>query len=129
MSFLDPSLVDAQEPRPVSAGEHKIRLLAVGEGTDKNGHAYIQPRFDVPADPLSKDFTHFLHLPGDWMDEKKLNTSRWLLLQFLQCFEIDPATETVWAELGGEEGWAMLGVKDDDEYGEQNTLRRYIVPA
>lgn len=129
MSFLDPGILDAQEPQAVEAGEHKLRLLAVAEGTDKNGHDYIQPRFDVPSEAASKDFTDFIHLPGDWMDEKKLNNSRWKLSQFMYAFGIDPTQEVTFSELGGEEGWAILGVSDNEEYGEQNYVRKYVVPA
>ena len=130
MSFLDPKLLDAVEPTAAEAGEHKLRLLAVAEGSDKNGHDYIQPRFDILEDPHSKDFTHFMHLPDEtWMDEKRLNRARWLLGQFLQAFGIDPTVEVTWSELGGEEGWAVLGAGEDEQYGEQNYIRRYVVPA
>jgi hypothetical protein len=133
-TLIDPTeygVADAEEPKVVKAGEeYKLRILSVDKGTDKNNLDYIMPRLEIVESPTSKDFTHFLHIPDkNNMSEKQLNRARWAWQSFCECFDIpldmptDP--EDDWA---GNEGWAILGMKEDEQYGEQNFIKKLISP-
>jgi hypothetical protein len=131
MPMFDPSewqLDDSQEPYAMPDGhEAKLRIVEVTKGTDKNGEQYFQPRLEIVGEPYSKDFTHFLHVPSRKMSDKKINQVRNAMKTFCECFDIDisrpfdPSDD--WP---GHEGWAILGVRDSEQYGEQNFIRKLI---
>lgn len=133
MAMIDPSeygLDDSQEPYAVKPGEYKVRIISVGKGTDKNDLEYLQPRLEVDGEPYSKDFTHFLHIPNkEEMGEKQLNRVRFAYSSFCKCFSIDTTRpfdpQDDWA---GCEGWAILGISESDEYGEQNFIKKLLTP-
>lgn len=124
-TFLDVETGDAIEPKAVAAGEYKIKIVNVSIDTDKNGHPYMLPRFEVVGEPAAKDFTQFLRLPHDELSEKQLNAAKWNLSQFKQAFGMGEGKISL-DEMMGLEGWAILGVREDEEFGQQNTLRKYI---
>ena len=126
-TFLDVETGDAVEPKALPAGEYKIHVVDVRMDTDKNGHPYMLPRFEIVGEPTAKDFTRFHGLPHPELTEKQLNSCIWDIGQFKKCFGI-PDGKVPLNEMIGSEGWALLGMKDNQEYGEQNTLRKYILP-
>lgn len=134
MPVLDPNewnLDDAQEPYALEDNsEVKVRILDVRKDKDKNDMEYLLPRFEIVDEPFSKDFTHFMYIPDkETMDAKRLNRSRFAMVQFLHCFEIDtsrPMDPT--EDWNGSEGWVILGIKKDDQYGEQNFVKQFITP-
>lgn len=133
MGMIDPTeygLDDAQEPFAVKPGEYKLRIVDVRKGTDKNGLEYLMPSLEVSNELYSKDFTHFLHIPDkEEMSEKQLNRVRFAYGEFCRCFGInlsrpfDP--EDDWP---GHEGWAMLKIRESEEYGEQNYISKLVAP-
>ncbi len=127
-TFLDVDTSDAVEPKAEPAGEHKIRVIGADNGIDKNQHPYFLPRFEIPEKPTSKDFTKFHTLPYDGMSEKDLERAKWNLDQFKKCFGLPSEGRLNVSEMIGLEGWAILGMKEDQEYGEQNYVRKYIAP-
>lgn len=128
-SFLDVDVSDAVEPVAVAAGEYELRLLGGVIDKNKKGKPYFQPRFDIPSEPNSKDFTDYIGLPHDEMSEKDLNRAKWRLKAFKACFGIEESAKiSLTDDLPGLTGWCILGLKDDPEYGEQNTIRKYLAP-
>lgn len=124
-------LENAPEPSVLDAGtEAKLRIMEVRKGEDKNGHDYILPRFEVVDEPTAMDFTQFMYVPDkDWMDEKRLIRAKDSLRKFLLAFEVDLSMKIdLENDLDGREGWAILGVSRDDEYGDKNTIRKFIAP-
>ena len=127
-TFLDFDTSGAVEPKAVSAGEYKIRITGAVIDYDKNGHQYFMPRFDIPSEPYSKDFTRFFSLPHDEMNDKQLNNAKFNMDAFKLCFGIKKNKFSI-DEITGLEGWAILGVgKEDEEYGVQNFIKRFIAP-
>lgn len=130
----DMGLDEGQEPKAVAPGkEYKIRILEITEGEDKREWDYIMPRFEIIDDPFSKDFTHFLNIPDKAkMDVKTLNRVKHGpigFVNFLKCFGFDPTARINFPDQGpGHEGWAVLGVKKSEEYGEQNYVQRFVLP-
>jgi len=128
-SFLDVDCTDAPEITIAEGGkEYNITWLGGIIGKDKNGHPYFMPRFEIVGEPYKKDFTRYHALPYEGMPEKDHARALDELSKFKQCFGIDLAARIDAENDPPLNGWAILGAKDDAEYGEQNTLRKYIVP-
>lgn len=130
LDLTDYDLDNAEEPKAVKAGEeYKLRILSVENGTDKNGLDYYMPRFEIVEHPASKDFTYFLHVPDkDKMNEKQLTRARWAMKNFLQCFGLSTGPTNPDDDWPGQEGWAILGMREDEQYGEQNFVKKFVIP-
>jgi len=136
MSMLDltdqlDDIEGAEEPTIAEAGEeYKLRIVSVREGTDKNSLDYFAPLFEVVGAPMVKEFSGFLHIPNkDKMEEKQYRRSLYAIKIFAECFGLDLSRPVDYEDdLPGLVGWAILGAKTDDTYGEQNTIRKYIAP-
>lgn len=130
-SDLEKEIEDAPEPKILPRGtEVKARIIAVREGiSDKNNAQWYQPVFDVPAEPLVLEFNGFL---WDLKDRDKLSpkmSARALsdFHKFAAAFSLDYSRPFDWIDdLIGLEGWVILGVKKSDEYGDQNTISKYV---
>ena len=133
MSFLEIDLDDvsnAVEPKPVENGEYELRLIELREGTDKNGKPYLLPKFEIPSEPDAPDFSKFLRLPCSDLSEKELSRARYALKTFFECFGIDYGRDGVDLDAAvGLTGWAILGTETDEEYGDKNFVRKFIVGA
>lgn len=122
-------LENVKEPSAVPANtEAKLRIIRVSKGTDKNGLEYLQPLLEATEFPTSKDFTHFLHLPNqDGMSEKQKARVGWAFKEFCTAFGFDYTRpfdpEDDWIGL---EGWAILGQKNDEQYGPQNFVKKFL---
>lgn len=129
MSMLDMNLGDAVEPTAVPADEeYKIRIMSVRVDNDKNGNPYMLPMFEIPDEASSKSFTKFLRIPHQAMDAKQMNSAKWQIKTFLECFGMDPSRPFDSDELVGREGWAILGVEETDDFGAQNYVKKFIAP-
>lgn len=134
MAMIDPSefeLDGAVEPAAVKGGEeYELNIVSVNEGTDKNDLKYLMPRLEVVGDPFSKEFTYFLHLPNKKkMSEKQLNRARFAYRSFCECFSIDTTrAHDPKDEWPGHKGFAILGRGEDEQYGEQNYIKRLVTP-
>ena len=133
-SNIEKEIRDVPEPIILPKGsEEKARIIAVRSGvSDKNGAAWYQPVFDVPAKPLAKEFSGFF---WDLADLDKLrNVSEKTALgamrhfrTFAEAFGLDYGRPfDLEDDLPGREGWLIVGIKKTDEYGEQNTVQKYL---
>jgi hypothetical protein len=128
--MLDMDLSDAQEPTVVPADEeYKLRVSGCNVGTDKNGNNYFMPRFECVDQPAAKDFTKFYGVPHSGMTAKRLNSAKWQIKELLLALGLDPAKPfDPENDLQGQECWAILGVSEDEQYGEQNYVKKLIRP-
>lgn len=127
MSFLDMDFNDVVEPRAVEAdAEYKVRIMDMKEGVNKKGGKYIMVFFDILDEVGAKTLSHYMGLPESSMDAKQLNNTKYRIKQFLDCFDIDPKTDT--EDWVGAEGWVILGVQDNEQYGEQNFIKCFQIP-
>ena len=125
MAFLDLDFNDVVEPRVADPDkEYKLRITDVKEGTDKNGNPYLMPRFEVCDEVGVKDFSYFLGLPNSNMDAKRLNNCKYKLKCFLEAFGLPAASDP--QDWTGSEGWAILGVEENDQYGPQNFVKKLV---
>jgi hypothetical protein len=129
---MEKEIKEAPEPKILAKGtEVKARIIAVREGvSDKNGAQWYQPVFDVPANPMVMEFNDFLWDPLDnaKIEPKQAARNAFRFKTFVQAFGIDLTRPFSWTDdLPGKEGWLIVGVKKSDEYGEQNSVSKYIV--
>ena len=130
MGFLDFDIEDAQEPTVIPANtEVQLRITSAEKGIDKNNHPYLLTRLDTPDDPMVKEFTYFLGYPHKDMDERKANNAKWKFKVFFEAIGVDPADVETTEDLQGATFWAIVGVSESDEYGEQNYVKKVIKSA
>lgn len=127
-SFLDVKTSSATEPIAVDPGEYEIRLTGGVIDTDKNQHPYFMPYYEIPSEPHAKDFSDFFGLPYDGKPEKDLNNDNWKLECFKKCFGLEKGKFSLKNDLPGLTGWALLGKRETPDYGEQNTVKKYVLP-
>jgi hypothetical protein len=70
--------------------------------------------------------SHILSVPTEDMDPKRLNGVKWQLELLKRAFGL---TEINFDSMIGREGYAMLTLDNDPEYGEQNRIQKFIVGA
>jgi len=130
-SDLEAEIKDAPEPKNLPRGsEVKARIIIVREGiSDKNGAQWYMPTFDVPDDPMVIEFNDFFWdlADRDKLSAKDAQRSLFKFQKFAAAFDLDYSRPFSWTDdLDGLEGWVILGVKKSDEYGDQNTVSKYV---
>lgn len=127
---LEGRIKSAEEPKVLKVGtEVKARIISIRHGTsDKNDCDWYQVVFDVPDDPMVIEFNDFF-----WeLDESKLETKQfqrglYKFQQFIECFGIDISRpfdmDDDWPGL---EGWIIVGIRKSDEFGDSNTVKKYV---
>lgn len=126
MSIINIPVEDAIEPIAVAPDEeYELSIVSVKLGTDKNGYPYLLVRFEIPDVPESKEFTKFLRLPHPDLSPKQHNKALFDLKCFFEAFGL-PAGELDIDTLPGMSGYALLGLEESDEYGEQNYVKKFV---
>ena len=130
-SDIEKEIADAPESSILPKGsEVKARIIGMRGGiSDKNNAQWYQPVFDIPTEPLAKEFNDFFWdlADRDKLDEKSAARSMRKFRLFAEAFGLDYSKPFDWEEdLIGLEGWIILGVKKDDEYGDSNTVSKYV---
>ena len=129
MSIVDLAggVADAVEPTVMNADEeYQIRIISCDVKLNKNDEPYMLPRFEVCNEPLAKEITKYFPVPFNGMDEKKLNNAKLSLSRFFKAFGYEPGDSFDSEELIGLEGWVILGVEEDDQYGTSNYIKRFL---
>jgi hypothetical protein len=127
MSFLDLNVNDVPDLTVLPEGEeYELRILECEIKTSSKGNQGIQCRFDCPAEPNSKDITHWIGIPDASADEKKRNAALRRIRDFCICFGINTVGGIDLSDVQGRTGWAILAIENDDTYGEQNKIKRFI---
>ena len=122
--ILDYNLEDVPELKAVAPGEYSLTIINVEEKVDKNGNPGILVMMKI-ADEEAKSVTTWLSLPGDDDEVEVKNRKLRNLKRFLECFSLTLPLEV--SDMVGSEGWAILRLEDDEEYGEQNRIKRFLV--
>ena len=130
-SKLEKEISNAPEPKTLPRGsEVKARIIAVREGiSDKNTAQWYQPVFDIPKEPLAMEFNDFFWdlADRDKLDEKNAARALRKFKLFASAFGIDFSKPFDWeTDLVGKEGWVILGVRKSEEFGDQNTVQKYL---
>jgi hypothetical protein len=129
-SDLEQEIKNAPEPKVLAAGtEVQFRIIKVNTGiSDKNDCKWYSVGFDVPDEPLAKEFNGFFwELDKEHLDKKEYAKNLRNFRDFTTCIELDLSRPFDWEDdLVGMTGWAILGIKKSDEYGDQNTIKKYM---
>lgn len=125
---LEEAIMNAPEPIILPRGsEEKVRIINHAEGEGEYG-TWHNLTFDIPSEPLAKEIRKFINDPlqAQNAEEKIKQGVNRNFGYFVKCFDID-ISRFDWDGLVGLEGWAILGVKKDDEYGDSNTISKFVV--
>jgi hypothetical protein len=132
-SSIEQSIANAPEPSCLEAGsEVKARIITVRSGiSDKNECKWYSVVFDVPDEPMAMEFNDFFwELDQTKLTAKDYQRSLYKFKNFSAAFEIDYSRPFSWEDdLVGKEGWVILGIKKSEQYGDQNTIKKFIVPS
>lgn len=125
-----PDVDDAVEPMVVDAGEYKLQIATasvgvVGEGKKNAGKPYLKVLFEILNEPTAKMVGDVMMFPHADMEPKALNQAKLGLKKFYEAFGIAGGATSP-DSMRGLEGWAFLGVQHDEQYGDKNTVKRYI---
>ena len=132
-SSHEKEIIDTPPPKTLPRGsEVKARIISVREGiSEKNDCQWYMPVFDIPDDPTVLEFSDFFWDLGDArekLDEKQKQRAYVKFDAFAAAFGLDYSRPFSWTDdLVGLEGWVILGVRKSDEYGNQNTVSKYIL--
>ena len=128
---MEEEISDAPEPKILPIGvEVKARIVSVNTGvSDTNDCVWYMPVFDIPDDPMVIEFNDFFwELDREKLDKKQLTRGMYDFKIFAACFGIDYSKPFSWVDdLPGKEGWMILGQRKDDEFGDKNTVKKYVV--
>ena len=130
-SSLEQEIMNTPEPKILAAGTTtKMRIISVRTGTsDKNGAKWFSPSFDVPEDPTVMEFNSFFWDPidNDKLSPKQKFKNNNMFKDFIAAFGINLSRPINFEEdLIGLEGWGIVGVQKSEEYGDQNTVKKFV---
>jgi len=130
-SDFEKEIETSQEPTILARGrEAKVRIIAIREGvSEKVNCQWYQPIFDVPAEPMVIEFNDFFWDLADAknkVEPKQFTRSLNKFKNFAAAFGIDYSRPFDWESLIGLEGWVIVGIKKDDEFGDKNTVAKYV---
>lgn len=129
-SDLESEISESQDPIVMPAGtEVNFRIISVRSGvSDKNGCKWYQPVFDIPDEPMALEFNDFFwDLDKTKLDQKQYARAINDFKNFADCIGLDYSRPFSWEDdIINLQGWAILGLKKSDEYGDSNTVKKYI---
>ena len=135
-SSMENEIENAPEPTVLKKGtEVKVRIIAVRTGTvEKEESAYLgcdyfSVTFEASDEPLAKEFSDFfwdLNNKGKISEKSYLRALRHFR-NFAEAFELDYSKPfDLEDDLVGLVGWVIVGIQKDDEYGDKNTVSKYV---
>ena len=126
MPIIGQDSSDALEPIAVEPGEYELRIVDVKVAENKDGNPYVMPRFEILEVPNAKEFGRYIGLVHDDMTEKQRNSAKYAMKSFCEAFGIDPSAPGDTDDWVGSTGWAILGLEESAEYGEQNYVKKFV---
>lgn len=137
LDFSDDDLESGRELVAADEGEYRVRIKDWRTDEDgsivrktADGRPYILPVLEVidcEQAEYTKDFSHFLWLIDDDMDAKKKNNARFALREFWTAFGIDYRQPIDPESAIGATADALLTIQNDDEYGPQNRVKKFMI--
>ncbi len=129
MSFiLDVDTENAPEFKTLPDGtEVELRILKAEVKNSKAGDPMLALRLDIPEEPYTKDITHYIMLPTNSDDDKTKAQKQNRLKDFKAAFRLPPAGPISTDDMEGSRGWGILGEEDNQEFGLQNKIKRFVI--
>ena len=126
---LGVNLDEVPAQHAVPEGEYQLTLVTCEikeQKPEKGTGRFIMATLEIVSDPDTKLITHVMMLPAADDNERKRNNRLRNIGDFFKCFGIPSSGPVNLAAFEGNTGWAILGVEDGGQYGEQNRVKRYI---
>ena len=136
ISTINIDFEDVFEPKVFEDGEEQLlRIAKCAIHESQTGNISLKVTFEHPTDPEFEDIIEYFGLPqGDarqgGLDRKKDNRAKKRIKLFQDCFgvnvnQIDFSIEQNQAV--GCEGYCILGKETDEQYGDRNRLKQFLV--
>lgn len=125
MSLLDINLNDVPDVEVLDPAEYQVKVEGVEVKTsEKSGNSYINMRLVAIDEPNAEPIYHILMLPTAEDDDRTKNNRLRSIRDAFVAFDCDPSDPDP-DNLKGKVAWALVGQKQDEEYGLRNTIRRF----
>lgn len=129
-------LGDVKEPQSLPDGEYLLTLLSLSIGKSKKEGKYFEQSFlkaliGFAEHPDARIFNHIMMLPTMKVEED-FEKNRRNVKRFCDGFDIsydDLVDEAKYQTLKGLQTWAAVRERNDEEYGSQNQVSRFVRPA
>lgn len=125
-TFLDVDVGDAVELEAQPEGEYNLVCNDASIGRGDSGQRYIMLRLTIPDIMESKGVTEILMHPEDAEDEKQRNMRKLGIKRACEAFGVDFAGGFDVTDFINKEARAYLSVEDDEQYGRQNNVARWV---
>lgn len=124
---LGVNLDDIPPQHAAPEGEYRLILsdVEIGE-SEKTGGRYIRATLEIADDPDAKLISHIMMLPASDDKERKRKNRLRAIGDFYKAFGIPSSGVVKLDQYLGNQGFAILRIDDDKEYGEQNRIRRFV---
>lgn len=122
---------NAQDLVAVEPGEYTLRIISarLQEGSRNDpARVMIVVAYEITENPFAQEVMDWITIPHSGDSEKGRNRMNLKLRDFQRAAGADLTIEGP-DELVGKEVVAVLGTREDDSYGTQNTIRRYLNQA
>lgn len=136
-NFLDLAQLDAIPDQQVleDGSEHEVQIIKAvigqsGEGKKTEGQDYLLVTYKSTEVEDSAPFTDVFMLPFPGLDKDSYNQRGRALRTFFQALDFDYQNGwnifTQTEDLVGLQCRVLVRLEDNPEYGEQNSVRRYL---
>lgn len=128
MSLIDVNPGDAKELEAVPAGEYELSVTSAEVVPLKNDpdKEQIALSFKIEDEPTAKSLRDWIGIPHSSDDEATKNRKLLKLKAFCESADYDYADGIDTDLLPGMVVKAMLTVQNDETYGDQNRVTRYV---
>lgn len=133
MGILDYELDKVPELEVAPDGEWGVEVAGADGKIDKNGKPGVQFRFRVDR-PNTKMCSTWISFPHETDTEDERNNKLRRIKGFRDAFKLNFKTASQLAAMVedesvlGSKAFAILSVSDSTEYGEQNNIKRFVIP-
>lgn len=132
MSILDMNFDDVYEPELFDDGQEvELTIKAAKMQQSKSGkNQVLHVTLYSPEEYRISPFTEYLVIPTDAdkaEDPAKYNNMKRRLQSFFGCFGLQASGVQPENDFPGATGVVIIGLSEDEQYGKQNRVRKYVV--
>lgn len=126
--LLDYNLDDIPELSLIAGGEEvRVRIVNAEKKISKNNNPMLSIQLEPCEYPDAPLIFHNIMLPFEGMEKRKYGNAMRNLKKFVVCFGLSMPLDV--DDIKGQEGYAIVGEESDEEYGDKNTIRKFVGPA
>lgn len=128
MSLIDVNPGDAIPLEAVDSGEYELSIISAEIVPLKNApeKSQIALQLKIEGEPTSKPLRDWIGIPHESDDDGIKNRKLLKLKAFCESADYDYSNGIDTDDLPGMVVKAILSIENDEEYGDQNRVRRYV---